>query len=50
MTPVERSGTRAARQIGRTLRNLVPVAMALLLAGCVPIGVRVQNMLALWQG
>jgi len=24
--------------------------MALLLAGCVPIGVRVQNMLALWQG
>jgi hypothetical protein len=36
--------------IGRALRKLVPVAIALLLAGCVPIGVRVQNMLALWQG
>jgi hypothetical protein len=41
---------RAAPAIGRSLRNLVPVAIALLLAGCVPIGVRVQNMLALWQG
>jgi hypothetical protein len=24
--------------------------IALLVAGCVPIGVRVQNMLALWSG
>ena len=50
MTPVERSGARVARQVGRALRHLVPAAIALLLAGCVPIGVRVQNMLALWQG
>jgi hypothetical protein len=41
---------RLTPAIGRSLRNLVPVAIALLLAGCVPIGVRVQNMLALWQG
>jgi len=41
---------RAAAPIGRSMRNLVPVAIALLLTGCVPIGVRVQNMLALWQG
>ncbi|HET8877717.1 MAG TPA: hypothetical protein VFO53_15410 [Casimicrobiaceae bacterium] len=41
---------RLAPAIGRSLRHLVPVAIALLLAGCVPIGVRVQNMLALWQG
>jgi hypothetical protein len=46
---VKRAG-RGAREIRRALRSLVPVAMALLLAGCVPIGVRVQNMLALWQG
>ena len=41
---------RAAPAIGRALRRLVPLAIALSLAGCVPIGVRVQNMLALWQG
>ena len=28
------------------MRKLVYLAVALLLAGCVPIGVRVQNMLA----
>jgi hypothetical protein len=41
---------RLAPALGRSLRYLAPVAVALLLAGCVPIGVRVQNMLALWQG
>jgi hypothetical protein len=51
VTRAERGAWRGARgEIRRALRNLVPVAMALLLAGCVPIGVRVQNMLALWQG
>jgi len=32
------------------VRRIVCAALVLLLAGCVPIGVRVQNMLALWQG
>jgi hypothetical protein len=41
---------RVAAAIGTWLRSLVPLAIALLLTGCVPIGVRVQNMLALWQG
>jgi hypothetical protein len=35
---------------GRSLRPLVYAAALLLLSGCVPIGVRVQNMLALWSG
>ena len=35
---------------GAVVRKMVWVALALLLSGCVPIGVRVQNMLALWQG
>jgi hypothetical protein len=39
-----------AAAIGTLLRGLVPLAIALLVTGCVPIGVRVQNMLALWQG
>jgi hypothetical protein len=32
------------------VRKLIYVALVLLLTGCVPIGVRVQNMLALWRG
>jgi len=31
-------------------RTLVYAGLVLLLTGCVPIGVRVQNMLALWSG
>jgi hypothetical protein len=56
VTPAKRAEARVAPVgrlapgISRSLRKLVPVAIALLLAGCVPIGVRVQNMLALWQG
>ena len=38
--------TRRVEQV----RNLVYLGMALLLTGCVPIGVRVQNMIALWAG
>ena len=32
------------------VRNLVYIAIVLLLTSCVPIGIRVQNMLALWTG
>jgi hypothetical protein len=32
------------------VRRIACAGLALLLAGCVPIGVRVQNMIALWQG
>jgi hypothetical protein len=32
------------------MRKIVYVALVLSLTGCVPIGVRVQNMLALWTG
>jgi hypothetical protein len=32
------------------MRKFVYVALVLLLTGCVPIGVRVQNMLAMWTG
>ena len=31
------------------MRKLVYVVLVLLLSGCVPIGVRVQNMLAVWM-
>ena len=31
-------------------RGILYAALVLLLTGCVPIGVRVQNMLALYQG
>jgi len=32
------------------VRKLVYVGIVLLLTSCVPIGVRVQNMLAMWTG
>ena len=39
------------RALGRVgVRRIVCAALVLLLGGCVPIGVRVQNMIALWQG
>ena len=39
---------RAPFRVG--VRRIVCAVLVLLLSGCVPIGVRVQNMLALWQG
>jgi hypothetical protein len=35
---------------GLLARTLIYGGVVLLLAGCVPIGARVQNMLALWSG
>jgi hypothetical protein len=32
------------------VRKVFYVALVLLLTSCVPIGVRVQNMLAMWTG
>lgn len=32
------------------MRKLVYAGIVLLLTSCVPIGVRVQNMLAMWTG
>jgi hypothetical protein len=34
----------------RAMRKVLYVALVLLLTGCVPIGVRVQNMIAMWTG
>jgi hypothetical protein len=44
-----RRGARASRlrmAVGRGLRLSAAAAVVLVLGGCVPIGVRVQNMLA----
>jgi hypothetical protein len=35
---------------GARVRTLVYAGIVLLLTSCVPIGVRVQNMLAMWTG
>ena len=45
-----RTGPAARPRGGRHARTLLYAGVVLLLAGCVPIGVRVQNMLALWTG
>lgn len=52
MTPRgDPAAERARAAVAATLaRTLLYAGIVLLLAGCVPIGVRVQNMLALWSG